>query len=61
MLLTFTQGEANMPLVAKLDDLGKPAWIVLMLLGFIYWWPIGLAMLAFTDGFLEEHWHKPLA
>ena len=39
-----------MPLVAKLDDLGKPAWIVLMLVAFIYWWPIGLAMLAFLVG-----------
>ena len=36
-----------MPLVAKLDDLGKPAWIALTILGFIYWWPIGLATLAF--------------
>jgi hypothetical protein len=39
-----------MPVVAKLDDLGKPAWIVLMLLGFIYWWPVGLATLAFLIG-----------
>ena len=35
------------PLVAKLDDLGKPAWVALTILGFIYWWPIGLAVLAF--------------
>ena len=39
-----------MPLVAKLDDLGKPAWIVLMILGFMYWWPIGLVTLAFMIG-----------
>jgi hypothetical protein len=39
-----------MPVVAKLDDLGKPAWIVLVLLGFIYWWPVGLATLAFLIG-----------
>ena len=39
-----------MPAVAKLDDLGKPAWIALMLLGFIYWWPVGLATLAFLIG-----------
>src|SRR5262245_65594455 len=25
-----------------------PAWIVLLILGFIVWWPIGLAILAFT-------------
>lgn len=24
-----------------------PAWIVLMVLGFVFWWPLGLAMLAF--------------
>jgi hypothetical protein len=39
-----------MPLVAKLDDLGKPAWIALMIIGFIYWWPVGLATLAFLIG-----------
>ena len=30
---------------AGLDQFGKPAWIVVMVLGFIVWWPIGLAML----------------
>jgi hypothetical protein len=25
-----------------------PGWIVLMVLGFIFWWPVGLAILAFT-------------
>lgn len=34
-----------MDLVAKIDDYGKPAWIVLMVLGFIVFWPIGLALL----------------
>ena len=37
-----------MPITAKLDEFGKPAWIALMVLGFIAWWPIGLAILAFT-------------
>jgi hypothetical protein len=36
-----------MELVAKLDEYGKPAWIVLMILGFIVFWPVGLALLAF--------------
>jgi hypothetical protein len=49
MLLTFT-GEAHMPVVAKLDELGKPAWIALMILGFVVWWPLGLATLAFIIG-----------
>jgi hypothetical protein len=43
-----------MPIAAKLDEFagkldkfGKPAWIVLLILGFIWWWPLGLAILAF--------------
>jgi hypothetical protein len=32
-------------IVAKLDDWGKPAWIGAMILGFIVFWPIGLAIL----------------
>ena len=39
-----------MPIVAKLDELGKPAWIALMILGFMIWWPVGLATLAFIIG-----------
>jgi hypothetical protein len=39
-----------MVLVEKLDELGKPAWIALMILGFMAWWPIGLAVLAFFIG-----------
>jgi hypothetical protein len=39
-----------MPIAAKLDEFGKPAWIVLMILGFIWWWPLGLAILAFMIG-----------
>ena len=34
-----------MQLVAKLDDYGKPAWIAVMVLGFILFWPIGLGIL----------------
>jgi hypothetical protein len=39
-----------MAIAAKLDEFGRPAWIVLMILGFIWWWPLGLAMLAFMIG-----------
>jgi hypothetical protein len=39
-----------MPITAKLDEFGKPAWIALTVLGFMAWWPIGLATLAFTIG-----------
>ena len=37
-----------MPITAKIDEFGKPAWIALIVLGFWAWWPLGLAMLAFT-------------
>lgn len=37
-----------MPIVAKLDELGKPAWIALMVFAFIVFWPLGLAILAFA-------------
>ena len=39
-----------MPIVAKLDELGKPAWILLVILGFMVWWPVGLTALAFMIG-----------
>ena len=37
-----------MPITAKLDEFGKPAWIALIILGFMAWWPLGLVVLAFT-------------
>ncbi len=37
-----------MPITAKLDEFGKPAWIALIVLSFWAWWPLGLAVLAFT-------------
>ena len=39
-----------MPIAAMLDEIGKPAWIVLMILGFVWWWPLGLVILAFLIG-----------
>lgn len=40
--------ETNMDqMVARIDDFGRPAWIALMVLGFIVAWPIGLAVLAY--------------
>src|SRR5918912_5252 len=38
---------AHMDIVGRLDEIGKPAWISLMVLGFIVYWPVGLALLAF--------------
>ncbi|MGI9386843.1 MAG: DUF2852 domain-containing protein [Methyloligellaceae bacterium] len=36
-----------MSLTAAMDELPKPAWIALMVLGFIAFWPIGLGILAY--------------
>ncbi len=36
-----------MSIAAKLDDMGKPAWIGLMVLSFVAYWPAGLAVLAY--------------
>ena len=33
--------------VAKLDDWGQPAWIAVMVAGFVIFWPIGLGILAY--------------
>ena len=32
---------------ARIDDFGRPVWIALMVIGFIVFWPIGLAILAY--------------
>jgi hypothetical protein len=37
-----------MNVAAKLDDFGRPAWIGLTVLGFIVYWPVGLAILLFS-------------
>jgi len=36
-----------MVIAQKLDEMGKPAWIALMILSFLAFWPLGLAILAF--------------
>lgn len=62
-------------IAARLDDYGKPAWIGVMVLGFIIFWPIGLGILAYLFwsgrmghwkgyGMAEMrrargHWHGP--
>jgi hypothetical protein len=37
-------------LAAQLDDYGKPAWIALMVVSFILFWPLGLVILGFLIG-----------
>lgn len=39
-----------MDLTSRIDEYGKPAWITLMVLGFVLFWPIGLVILAFLIG-----------
>jgi hypothetical protein len=34
-------------MVLKLDEMGRPAWLGLMIISFILFWPLGLAVLAF--------------
>ncbi len=36
-----------MPIAARIDEFGKLAWVFLMIVGFIIWWPVGLATLGF--------------
>lgn len=36
-----------MELAAKMDSYGWPAWVAAMVLGFIFFWPAGLAVLAY--------------
>jgi uncharacterized protein DUF2852 len=36
-----------MGFAARMDEMGKPAWIALMVLTFIIAWPVGLALLAY--------------
>lgn len=36
-----------MDIVGRLDDMGRPAWIATMIVSFVLFWPVGLAILAF--------------
>ena len=50
MSFTFIREAPAMPIAARIDEFGKPAWIALMILGFVWWWPLGIAILAFMIG-----------
>jgi hypothetical protein len=54
-----------MELAERLDDYGKPAWITAMILGFVFFWPLGLAILGYmiwsgrmgcANRYREHHW-----
>jgi hypothetical protein len=55
-----------MLIAEKLDEMGKPAWIALMILSFIAFWPLGLAILAFMiwSGRMgcggQGHWERKM-
>jgi hypothetical protein len=35
--------------MGTLNSVGKPVWLALMVIGFIYCWPVGLAILAYLS------------
>jgi Protein of unknown function (DUF2852) len=39
-----------MSVTGYLDDIGKPAWIGLMIISFVLFWPLGLVVLGYTIG-----------
>lgn len=47
-------------MVQRLDDYGKGAWIAVMVLGFVLFWPIGLAILTYLiwSGRMSCGWHS---
>src|SRR5262245_10839304 len=56
----YPGGETAMSdVVARIDNFGRPAWIALMVIGFIVFWPIGLAILAYIiwSGRMGCGWH----
>jgi hypothetical protein len=55
-----------MGLIEKIDDIGKPAWIALLVLSFILFWPVGVALLVYLKWsgrmFCSKrygHWNMP--
>ncbi len=43
-------------IASRLDEIGRPAWIVLTILGFWFWWPMGLAVLAYCAFTRRRHY-----
>lgn len=40
--------DTMVAIVERIDEYGKPAWLALIILGFILFWPLGLATLFFV-------------
>jgi hypothetical protein len=55
-----------MGIAEKLDEMGKPAWLALMIVSFVVFWPIGLAVLAYLIGsgrmacWKHERWQRKM-
>jgi len=56
-----------MNVAARLDEIGTPIWIALMVLSFFVFWPLGLAVLAYLiwsrrmacrNGAARQWWHE---
>src|SRR5258707_14441917 len=45
--LTLTRKPTRTGLMKRLDDIPRPAWIALVVVSFIVFWPIGLALLIY--------------
>src|SRR5260370_24407759 len=45
--LTLTREPTMTGLMERLDDIPRPAWIALVVVSFIVFWPIGLALLIY--------------
>src|SRR3981189_3521090 len=45
--LTLTRERPMTGLMERLDDIPRPAWIALVVVSFIVFWPIGLALLIY--------------
>jgi hypothetical protein len=43
----YTREDRMTEVVETLDDLGRWAWLTVMVVGFVLFWPIGLAVLAY--------------
>lgn len=42
-------------ITARLDEIGRPAWIAFIIAGFWFWWPVGLALLAYRAFGRDRH------
>ena len=44
-----------MGFASRLDDVGRPAWIAITIAAFWFWWPVGLAVLAYLAFSRRRH------